>query len=129
MRLAFTHRAYPPARRADERLPPARPPDNLSLQYFNNNLNQTTDSIIDQATLHELYVWPFAEAIRSGSGAFMCSCAFSFLALPLHASSLAPSDLRLLADNLLNSTSACENDALLNQLLKTEVSPVPPRAP
>ncbi|GAA5934220.1 hypothetical protein JCM3775_006940 [Rhodotorula graminis] len=66
--------------------------------YFDNNLNQTTDSIIDQATLHELYVWPFAEAIRSGSGAFMCSY------------------------NLLNGTSACENDALLNQLLKTELN-------
>lgn len=43
-----------------------------------NVVNTTVDSIIDEATTHELYVWPFAEAVRAGSGSFMCACASSY---------------------------------------------------
>jgi len=43
--------------------------------YAPNWPNQTIDSIIDDATTHELYVWPFAEAIRAGSASVMCACA------------------------------------------------------
>ncbi|BGP48137.1 hypothetical protein JCM10450v2_004009 [Rhodotorula kratochvilovae] len=53
--------------------------------YFPNLPNQTVDSFIDEATTHELYVWPFAEAIRAGS---------------------------------VNGSFACENDHLLNTVLK-----------
>ncbi|BGP44923.1 hypothetical protein JCM10450v2_000738 [Rhodotorula kratochvilovae] len=66
--------------------------------YFFSYINQTTDSIIDAATLREAYVWPFAEAVRAGAGSFMCSY------------------------NLLNGTSACESDELINQLLKQELN-------
>ncbi|GAA5825496.1 hypothetical protein JCM3770_004519 [Rhodotorula araucariae] len=66
--------------------------------YFDAFLNQTTDSIVDAATLRESYAWPFAEAVRAGSGSFMCSY------------------------NLLNGTSACESDELINQLLKQELN-------
>jgi hypothetical protein len=30
-------------------------------------------SNIDDVTLHELYLWPFADAVRAGTGAIMCS--------------------------------------------------------
>jgi len=30
-------------------------------------------SNIDDITLHELYLWPFADAIRAGTGSIMCS--------------------------------------------------------
>ena len=33
----------------------------------------TLSSNIDDVTLHELYLWPFADAIRAGTGAIMCS--------------------------------------------------------
>jgi len=36
--------------------------------------------------------------------------------------SLPVADTRASTDNLINGTAACENDALLNKLLKTEVS-------
>ncbi|GAA5898876.1 hypothetical protein JCM8208_005418 [Rhodotorula glutinis] len=62
--------------------------------YVPNVVNTTVDSIIDEATTHELYTWPFAEAIRAGSGSFMC------------------------AYQLVNGTFACENDHLLNTVLK-----------
>lgn len=31
------------------------------------------DSIIDDKTTHEMYLWPFADAVRAGAGAVMCS--------------------------------------------------------
>jgi beta-glucosidase len=35
--------------------------------------NQSISSNIDEKTLHELYVWPFQDAIRAGAGSIMCS--------------------------------------------------------
>lgn len=32
------------------------------------------DSVVDDKTTHELYLRPFAEAVRAGVGAAMCSC-------------------------------------------------------
>ncbi|QDS75093.1 hypothetical protein FKW77_007013 [Venturia effusa] len=59
-------------------------------------LNRTTvNSNIDDRTIHELYLWPFAEAVRAGVASIMCSY------------------------NKLNTTWACENDKVLNGLLKT----------
>lgn len=40
---------------------------------YSNNLTYTVDTYIDRATVHELYAWPFAEAVRAGTGAVMCS--------------------------------------------------------
>ncbi|GAA5897096.1 hypothetical protein JCM8208_006169 [Rhodotorula glutinis] len=59
--------------------------------YFPNIVNQTVNSVIDEATTHELYLWPFADAIRAGAGSAMCA---------------------------FNGTFACENDHLLNTVLK-----------
>lgn len=54
-------------------------------------------SNIDDRTLRELYAWPFADAVRAGTASVMCSY------------------------NRLNSTYACENDEILNILLKGEL--------
>jgi hypothetical protein len=35
--------------------------------------NQTISDTIDAATVRETYVWPFAEAVRSGAASIMCS--------------------------------------------------------
>lgn len=56
------------------------------------------NSIADDKTTHELYLWPFAEAVRAGVGAAMCSY------------------------NLINGTHSCANSVTLNGLLKTELN-------
>ncbi|RYC60055.1 hypothetical protein CHU98_g6175 [Xylaria longipes] len=54
-------------------------------------------SNIDDKTMHELYLWPFADAVRAGVGSVMCSY------------------------NKINNTYACENSYVLNHLLKDEL--------
>ncbi|TIC13452.1 glycoside hydrolase [Wallemia mellicola] len=56
------------------------------------------DSIIDDVTTHEVYMHPFAEAVRAGSAHVMCSY------------------------NRLNGTQACNNAYTQNHLLKTELN-------
>jgi beta-glucosidase len=55
-------------------------------------------SNIDDRTLHELYMWPFADSIRANVAAIMCSY------------------------NKVNSTYACESDAVMNGLVKDELN-------
>ncbi|GAB7354836.1 hypothetical protein MBLNU459_g5216t1 [Dothideomycetes sp. NU459] len=52
---------------------------------------------IDDQTIHELYLWPFAEAVRAGVSSVMCSY------------------------NRINSSYGCQNSKTLNGLLKTEL--------
>ena len=47
--------------------------------------------------MHELYLWPFADAVRAGVGSVMCSY------------------------NQVNNSYACQNSKLLNNLLKDEL--------
>jgi beta-glucosidase len=54
-------------------------------------------SNIDDRTLHELYLWPFADAVRSGTTSVMCSY------------------------NRVNETYSCENSELLTKILKKEL--------
>lgn len=54
-------------------------------------------SNIDDRTLHELYLWPFSNAVRAGTSSIMCSY------------------------QRMNQTYACENPALLNSILKSEL--------
>lgn len=59
-----------------------------------------TDAIssnIDDKTLHELYLWPFVDAIRAGTTSIMCSY------------------------NRINSTYACQNKKLLTSILRDEL--------
>lgn len=66
----------------------------LNEQEMNRHLSS---SDVDTRTLHEIYIWPFARSVEAGVGSIMCSY------------------------NLANSTYACENDYLLNTVLKGEL--------
>lgn len=54
-------------------------------------------SNIDDRTLHEIYLWPFAESVRAGVGSVMCSY------------------------NMVNNSYACGNSKLMNGILKDEL--------
>ncbi|CAO3640032.1 unnamed protein product [Cunninghamella blakesleeana] len=62
-------------------------------------LNRHTESSdVDDRTLHEIYLWPFARSVEAGVGAIMCSY------------------------NRVNGTHACEDDHTLNTILKGELN-------
>ncbi|KAJ5814634.1 hypothetical protein N7474_006411 [Penicillium riverlandense] len=65
-----------------------------------NSDNQTVESLssnMDDKTMHELYLWPFQDALKAGTGNIMCSY------------------------NRVNNSYACQNSKTLNGLLKTEL--------
>lgn len=69
------------------------------------NRNPTTDgetastsANVDDQTMHELYLWPFQDAVHAGVGSVMCSY------------------------NRINNTYACENSKTINSLLKGELN-------
>lgn len=62
-----------------------------------NNTKNTYSANLDDRTLHELYLWPFMNAVRAGSGAVMC------------------------VYNRINGTQGCENSKVLNEILKGEL--------
>jgi beta-glucosidase-like glycosyl hydrolase len=71
-------------------------------QETNRTPNDTSgvasvSSNIDDKTIHELYLWPFADAVKAGAGSIMCSY------------------------NRLNNSYGCQNSKSLNGLLKTEL--------
>lgn len=59
---------------------------------------ETMSSNIDDRTMHELYLWPFADAVKANVASVMCSY-----------------------NKLNGSTWACENEKSLNGLLKGEL--------
>ncbi|KAJ4268840.1 beta-glucosidase [Fusarium torreyae] len=61
------------------------------------NISESLSSNIDDKTLHELYAWPFADAVRAGVGSIMCSY------------------------NQINNSYGCQNSKLLNGVLKDEM--------
>ncbi|OJJ52197.1 hypothetical protein ASPSYDRAFT_1170419 [Aspergillus sydowii CBS 593.65] len=61
------------------------------------NYVESLSSNIDDKTLHELYMWPFQDAVRAGTVSVMCSY------------------------NRLNNSYACQNSKLLNGYLKEEM--------
>ncbi|QDS67779.1 hypothetical protein FKW77_006532 [Venturia effusa] len=66
-------------------------------QRMPGNGSESISSNIDDRTMHELYLWPFANAVKAGSATVMCSY------------------------NRVNNTYACENENLLNNILKKEL--------
>ena len=54
-------------------------------------------SNVDDKTMHELYLWPFADAVHAGAATVMCSY------------------------NRINNSYGCQNSYTLNGLLKTEL--------
>ncbi|KAG4027994.1 hypothetical protein MFRU_025g00600 [Monilinia fructicola] len=59
--------------------------------------NAAYSANLDDKTMHELYLWPFADAVRAGAGAVMCSY------------------------NRINQSYGSENSWTLNYLLKNEL--------
>ena len=64
---------------------------------FEWGLPEAYTSNIDDRTLHEVYAWPFAEAVRAGVASVMCSY------------------------QMVNNSYACQNSWLLNGILKDEL--------
>ncbi|KAI0514369.1 beta-glucosidase-like protein [Xylaria bambusicola] len=62
-----------------------------------NPVQQAYSSNIDDRTLHELYLWPFAEGVRAGTGAVMT------------------------AYNAVNGSACSQNSYLINGILKDEL--------
>ncbi|KAH8594426.1 beta-glucosidase-related glycosidase [Bisporella sp. PMI_857] len=70
---------------------------NPSYDANGNIIQEAISSNLDDRTMHELYMWPFANAIHAGVASIMCSY------------------------NRINGTYACENSKALNGYLKTEL--------
>ena len=66
-------------------------------QSFEWGLPNAISSNIDDRTLHELYLWPFADCVKAGVASVMCSY------------------------NLVNNSYACGNSKLMNGILKDEL--------
>ncbi|KAK9374548.1 glycoside hydrolase superfamily [Lipomyces chichibuensis] len=64
---------------------------------FYTNLSAPYSANVDERALREIYAWPFADAIRAGAAAIMCSY------------------------NQVNNSQACQNSYLLNGILKDEL--------
>ncbi|PIB01148.1 Beta-glucosidase cel3A [Cercospora beticola] len=61
------------------------------------NLNVSLSSNVDDRPMHELYLWPFYDAVRAGAGSVMCSY------------------------QNINGSYGCQNSKTMNGLLKTEL--------
>ncbi|KAH8112146.1 glycoside hydrolase superfamily [Phellopilus nigrolimitatus] len=66
-------------------------------QSFEWGLPNALSANIDDRTLHEIYLWPFAESVRAGVASVMCSY------------------------QMVNNSYACGNSKLLNGILKDEL--------
>jgi beta-glucosidase len=60
-------------------------------------VQESISSNLDDRTMHELYMWPFANAVRAGVASIMCSY------------------------QRINGSYTCENSKALNGLLKEEL--------
>ncbi|KAJ5152916.1 beta-glucosidase A [Penicillium canariense] len=60
-------------------------------------ISDSISSNIEDRAMHELYLWPFADAVRAGVGSFMCSY------------------------SQINNSYGCQNSYTLNKLLKSEL--------
>ncbi|CAN8101825.1 unnamed protein product [Discula destructiva] len=65
-------------------------------RYPEGNVSAVSSNL-DDKTMHEMYLWPFADTLRAGAGNVMCSY------------------------NRVNNSYACANSYTLNNLLKTEL--------
>lgn len=62
-----------------------------------DDLGESMSSNADDRTIHEFYAWPFYDSLKAGAGSVMCSY------------------------QRVNNSYSCQNSALLNGLLKTEM--------
>lgn len=61
------------------------------------NISEPNSANLDDETMHELYLWPFADGVKAGAASVMCSY------------------------NQINGSQACQNSYVLNYLLKGEL--------
>ncbi|KAH7247394.1 glycosyl hydrolase family 3 N terminal domain-containing protein [Fusarium redolens] len=66
-------------------------------EHLPTKVNASVSSNLDDQTMHELYLWPFYDAIHAGAGSVMC------------------------AYNRVNNSYSCQNSKLMNDLLKTQL--------
>lgn len=66
-------------------------------QGYGYNITESSSDNLDDKTMHEIYLWPFADAVRAGTGSIMCSY------------------------NQINNSYGCQNSYTLNYLLKNEL--------
>lgn len=59
--------------------------------------NASISAMVDDRTMHELYLWPFQDAVRAGVGSVMCSY------------------------NRINGSHGCQNSYIQNGILKGEL--------
>lgn len=64
---------------------------------YGYNITESISENVDDKTMHELYLWPFADAVRAGTGSIMCSY------------------------NQINNSYGCANSYTMNYLLKQEL--------
>ena len=74
----------------------------------------TSSSDIDDRTMHEIYTHPFLKSVMAGVGSMMCSYSQLFVA----ASHVQ--HIHVHYTDLINSTYACENDKVMNDIVKRE---------
>ncbi|KIX06192.1 uncharacterized protein Z518_04166 [Rhinocladiella mackenziei CBS 650.93] len=67
-------------------------------QDYGWNITAALSSNIDDKTMHELYLWPFADAVRAGTASVMCSY------------------------EQINNSYGCANSYTMNHLLKNELN-------
>ncbi|KAF2163741.1 glycoside hydrolase family 3 protein [Zasmidium cellare ATCC 36951] len=66
-------------------------------EAYGFNISEPFSANVDDETLHEMYLWPFADGVKAGVASIMCSY------------------------NQVNSSQACQNSYLLNYILKGEL--------
>jgi beta-glucosidase len=71
----------------------------------------------DDRTLHEVYLWPFAESVEAGVASVMCSYVPSEIPVFIRASA----DRIRHSYNRINQTYGCENSYMMNGILKGEL--------
>ena len=71
-------------------------------------------SQVDDRTQHEIYTYPFLRSVMAGVASIMCSYSKRFVRAH------ARFNLLTVLLDLINNTYACENDKLMNDVLKRE---------
>jgi len=93
----------------------------LPLTIFNDSEQEQwrthSSSDIDDRTMHELYIHPFLRSVMAGVGSMMCSYSKCQLGPKLFRSRLNINH----SPDLLNGTYACENDKVMNDIVKREI--------
>lgn len=81
-----------------------------------DELTEGVSSNIDDRAMHELYLWPFQDAVREGVGSVMC--AYNKVIMIKQ----DERETKILRIQQVNNSYACQNSKIMNGLLKTELA-------